>query len=85
MSYERKLRDLLGIAQRIERQLMDIDINSPARLSDVGSHEAFRRLRNIDPSLSVNILYALEGAISEVHWHDFTREEKALIRAKLKP
>lgn len=58
-----KLHDLPNIGKVIEKLLIEIGITTPEELYEVGCRDAFLRIRSIDPSACIRMLYGLEGAI----------------------
>lgn len=58
-----------------------VGIRTPAELRAVGAVEAFRRVAVLrSGSVSLNLLYALEGALRDVPWDAFGPEERAAMR-----
>jgi DNA transformation protein and related proteins len=54
-----------------------IGINTYADLQKVGAVEAYRRIRSRDINVSKVMLYALQGALMNVHWNDLPPDLKA--------
>lgn len=54
-----------------------IGINSYTDLSDIGAVEAYCRIRSRGIHVSKVMLYALQGALMDVHWNDLAPELKA--------
>jgi DNA transformation protein and related proteins len=71
-----KLSDLPNIGQELEKKLMRVGINSPGELRMEGSTSAFLKLSAIDPTACINSLYALEGAIQGLRWHELDHLKK---------
>jgi len=59
-----------NIAKNLGNKLEAIGITSSEELKAVGSKEVFLRLKNEDDSVCINLLYALEGAIQGIRWHN---------------
>lgn len=53
-----------------------IDINTIEKLKILGSKSAFIKLKTIDNTACINMLYALEGAIEGIRWHYLNKEKK---------
>jgi DNA transformation protein and related proteins len=66
----------INIGGEIEARLSEVGIDSLEKLEKMGSRQAFMRLLTIDPEACLNLLYALEGAIEGIRWHDLSREIK---------
>lgn len=63
-----RLRDLQNLGPASEKMLRAAGIHSPSELAALGAVEAFLRVREQDLHPSLNLLYALEGALSGRHW-----------------
>jgi TfoX-like protein len=65
-----------------KRMLADIGVTTPAGLREIGSVEAFLRLKyTTEHRVSLNALYAMEAALLDVHWRHLPAARKAEIRA----
>lgn len=76
-----KLVVLPNIGVKLEEQLIVAGIDTPEQLRALGSHEAWLRLRHMDPTVSLTRLYALEGAVRGVRWHLLDEDTKRELRA----
>ena len=70
------LHELHNISKIIEEKLIEVDIDTPEQLKDMGSKEAFIRIKLKDNSACVNMLFALEGAIEGIRWHYLSEDKK---------
>ncbi len=66
----------VNIGKDTERKLMDIGVDSFAKLKEIGSEQAFLRLQTLDPGACIDLLYGLEGAIQGVKWHALPTDTK---------
>jgi DNA transformation protein len=66
----------INIGEEIEIKLNGVGIDSLEKLEKLGSRQAFLRLKTVDPEACLNLLYALEGAIEGIRWHDLSREKR---------
>lgn len=57
--------------------LRAIGINTYADLERTGSVEAYRRIRARNINVSKVMLYALQGALMDMHWNDIPPDLKA--------
>lgn len=73
-----ELTKLPNIGKILEKQLNDVGINTIEELKIVGSKEAWLKIRKIDESACLNHLYALEGAIRNIKWHDLDESVKKI-------
>ncbi len=70
-----------NIGKTLEKELESIGIESVEDLKALGSVEATRRI-GASGNACYNKLYALEGAIRGIRWHDIPKEERAVVKAK---
>ncbi|ACE84614.1 TfoX/Sxy family protein [Cellvibrio japonicus] len=56
--------------------LRAIGINTQADLKRTGAVEAYRRIKARDINVSKVMLYALQGALMDVHWNDLAPDLK---------
>lgn len=75
-----ELSALPNIASKLESQLADAGITAIEQLKSVGSREAWLRILANDPSACINRLYALEGAIQGVRWHNLDDDVKKSLK-----
>ncbi len=76
-----ELSKLPNISKVNERKLMEAGIEGPEQLIAIGSREALLRVRSkSDPGACLNMLYALEGAIRGIRWHDLPDEVKVELK-----
>lgn len=59
-----------------------VGINTYADLQRVGAVEAYLRIKARDINVSKVMLYALEGALNNVHWNDLPPETKIQLVAE---
>ncbi|MGL6108414.1 TfoX/Sxy family protein [Romboutsia sp.] len=70
------LYNLPNISKVIEGRLIEVDINTPQVLFQIGSKEAFSRIKEKDSTVCINMLYALEGAVEGIRWHYLSDNKK---------
>lgn len=71
-----ELLKLPNIGKVLEEQLNDAGIRTADDLFDIGSKEAWLRIKKVDESACINRLMALEGAIQNIRWHDLSERDK---------
>ncbi len=79
-----ELRQLKGLGAKSEKALNDIGILTAADLKTIGPVRAFIKLKNesiTKPSL--NFLYAMVGALEDIHWTAVAQKEKARLIMEL--
>lgn len=72
-----ELLDLKNLGMASVNILNAIGVKSYEDLSDVGAVEAYKRIKNRGINVSKVMLYALQGALMDVHWNDLAPELKA--------
>ena len=79
-----KLRDLKGLGPASEKMLQSVAIYTPADLEKVGAIWAFIKLKNNSATRpSMNMLYAMVGALKNKHWIDIAQIEKGRLIMEL--
>lgn len=71
-----ELSKLPNIGKVVEEQLNEVGINTVDDLIDIGSKEAWLKIKEIDGSACINRLMALEWAIRNIRWHDLSDGDK---------
>ena len=61
-----ELSKLPNIGKAVEEQLIQVGIETPEALRQVGAKAAWLKIQEIDPSACIHRLLALEGAIQGV-------------------
>lgn len=75
-----ELSTLPNIGKTVEQQLNEVGIETIKQLVEIGSKQAWLRIRSIDDSACINRLYALEGAVEGIRWHNLSEEVKAELK-----
>ena len=75
-----ELSKMPNIGKVLEKQLNDVGINTNDDLINLGSKEAWLKIKEIDDSACLNRLMALEGAIQNIRWHNLSEEDKDNLR-----
>lgn len=75
-----ELKNLPNIAEKVEKQLIDVGITTAEQLKEIGSREAWLRILARDPSACINRLSALEGAIQGIRWHYLDYDTKKSLK-----
>lgn len=81
---EQRLSKLKGLGPKSEKCLNKIGIFTKSDLERIGPVDAFIRLRcesNVKPSL--NFLYAMIGALEDIHWTEVAKREKGRLLIEL--
>jgi DNA transformation protein len=73
---KKDLSGIINIGKDTQAKLKQVDIDSYEKLKEIGSEGAFLRLQTIDPGACINLLYGLDGAISDTKWNKLSPERK---------
>ncbi len=77
-----KLSDLPNVGKVLEQNLIAVGIQTPEQLREIGSKEAFVRIRlNADPGACLHMLYGIEGAVRGVRDTLLDAETKQELKA----
>ena len=76
-----ELSSMQNIGKGIEEKLKSIDICSAEELIQIGSKEAFRRLKVRYPSVCAVYLYTLQGAIDNIEYNQLPDEVRCSLRS----
>lgn len=71
-----ELSKLPNIGKVVEKQLNEVGINTVDDLINIGSKEAWLKIKKIDESACINRLMALEGTIQNIRWHNLSDDDK---------
>lgn len=81
------LSKLPNIGKVLEDKLIEAGIDTPEKLIELGSKEAFMRIRAYDDTACINMLYGLEGAVQGIkdnYLSDQTKQDLKLFYKTLK-
>lgn len=71
-----ELTTMMNIGKEIEKKLKSVGISSAEELRDIGSKEAFFRLKTRHANVCLVHLYTLQGAIDAVEYNKLPDEIK---------
>jgi len=74
-----RVSNLVNIGPKLESLLNEVGIHEAEKLREIGSIEATYLLYQKDQDC-MNKLFALEGAIRGVRWHNIQHEEKVRLK-----
>ena len=63
------LTQMPNIGRTLAQKLVQAEIHTAEQLISSGSRNAFLRIRAVDPEACIDMLYALEGAVQNIRWH----------------
>lgn len=73
-----ELSKLPNVGKVLEQLLIDVGITTPEQFREVGTKEAFIRIRAKDPTACLHMLYGIQGAVEGIKDNflsDSTRQE----------
>src|SRR5262249_40965195 len=80
---DRPLEQLTNLGKIAARQLAEVGIKSEAELRALGAAAAYLKLKDhFGRGVSLNYLYALDGALKGVRWDLIPETERAVLRAE---
>ena len=79
--HKSQLSKLPNIGKAVEAQLIQVEIEAPEALRQVGAKAAWLTIQEIDPSACIHRLLALEGAIQGVKKTGLSDVVKADLKA----
>ncbi|WP_408010007.1 TfoX/Sxy family protein [Pseudalkalibacillus sp. A8] len=71
---------LKNIGKVSEEWLKEIGIYNYEDLNEIGAAEAFKRIKQKRPGVSLNLLYALEGALWGIHYLELDRQIREQVK-----
>ena len=74
--------DLRNIGPKSAAWLRQVGLHTPQALSEAGPVGAFVRIKRAGFRPSLNLLYALEGAITGCHWQEVPPDRRAQLVAE---
>ena len=74
------LSGLPNIGKVTERWLQKIGVRTEADLRRLGAVRAYRMIRAGEPAATLNLLYALHGALSGKYWNDLAPAIRETLR-----
>jgi len=70
------LNELPNIGPGLAKRLESVGIESADDLKSSGARQAFLSLHSMDSTTCINTLFALEGALQGIRWHQLPVAEK---------
>ncbi|WP_425396242.1 TfoX/Sxy family protein [Aeoliella sp.] len=77
------MEELRNLGPKSSAWLAAAGIESLADLRELGAVVAYARVRQQQRGVSLNLLWALEGALRDCDWRDLTDADKQRLRDKL--
>ena len=67
---------MMNIGKEMEKKLKSVGIDSPEKLIESGSKQAFLKLKAAYPQVCLVHLYALEGAVQDMEFNNLPEGKK---------
>lgn len=71
---------MANIGHVLAEKLVEVGIESPAQLKEMGSEKAFSLIVEKDKDAWYNMIFAIEGAIQGIRWHYLAPETKERLK-----
>lgn len=71
-----ELTAMMNIGMEMARKLTSVGIDSPEKLIELGSKQAFAKLKEVYPNVCLVHLYTLEGAIYNTEYNRLSEDTK---------
>jgi len=75
-----ELMSMTNIGKEMARKLTSVGIDSPEKLVELGSKQAFLKLKEAYPQVCLVHLYTLEGAICNTEFNCLSEEKKTELK-----
>ena len=77
-----ELRQLPNIGQKLADKLIRVGIKNADGLRELGSENAFIRIATLERTeICINMLFALEGAVQGIRWHNLPGDLKEHLKS----
>ncbi|NBI68839.1 hypothetical protein D1646_19030 [Pseudoflavonifractor sp. 60] len=76
-----ELTVMRNIGREMARKLTAVGIDSPEKLREAGSLQAWFQLKTVFPGVCLVHLYALEGAIEDVEFNCLSEDKKRELKS----
>lgn len=71
------LCNLPNIGKVLAKKLISVGITNENELKDIGSENAIIKIASLENhGACINMLYALEGAVKGIRWHNLSKQKK---------
>ena len=81
---DRPVSELKNLGPVTSRLLCEVGIESERQLRSIGPVAAYCRLKHMAPrQITLVCLYALQGALSDIHWNKIPAPQKEAMRGQV--
>ncbi len=78
-----KLADARNLGPKSAAMLAELDVHTLEDVQALGAAEVFVRAKVVAPKTSLNLLWALEGALRGIDWRELPPEVKRALRREV--
>ncbi len=71
-----ELEKLPNIGKILAEKIYRTGVKTESELKMIGSRQTYMLIRSFDKEACVDMLYAIEGAIQGIRWHNLSKEKK---------
>jgi DNA transformation protein and related proteins len=72
-----RLREVANLGPKSEAVLRRVGVRTLGQLRELGSVHVYCRAKALEPTVSLNLLWALEGAILGVPWQEVSKVHRS--------
>lgn len=76
-----ELTALPNIGKTLADRIIQAGITTPDEIKRLGAKEVFVRVKSVYPDACINHLYAIEGAVQNIRWHNLSEERKKELKS----
>ncbi len=80
---ELALSELRGLGPRSVELLVEAGINTSGKLRKADLYKLYQKIKTQHPRTSLNLLYAMMGAVSNEDWRDIAKERRSEVLMRL--
>ncbi|MDE6656556.1 MAG: TfoX/Sxy family protein, partial [Anaeroplasmataceae bacterium] len=75
------LTSMKNIGKEMANKLISVGLETKEKLMEIGSKEAFLKLKKVYPNVCLVHLYTLEGAIQDIEFNQLPKDVKADLKS----
>lgn len=83
MPGKRSLSELPNLGPKSSAMLLAAGVDSLAKLRKLGAVAAYLKVKAVSRNASLNLLWALEGALTDTHWRKVAKESRTSLLIQL--
>lgn len=76
-----ELTTLANIGNTLADRLEQAGISTVQEFKELGAKKVFIRVKCVYPDACINHLYAIEGAVQNIRWHNLSKERKKELKS----